>query len=146
VPQDVNSFTNFIDSHDIRGIQSVDPTTIKFTLVKPAGDVLTVLAPPSSSATLVEYLNYLPDDANFRQRARGHAAVTVHPEIHLIGWAVGIVANRLGRESDRERHHDLRFRGHATSGMGGTGGELSGMPGTSEVTSPTMCGMTMSRG
>jgi peptide/nickel transport system substrate-binding protein len=67
VPQTVAAFTSFIDSHDISGISAVNDTTLKFTLTKPAGDFVNILALPFSSAAPVEYLDYLPDDANFRQ-------------------------------------------------------------------------------
>jgi peptide/nickel transport system substrate-binding protein len=67
VRQDVPSFRKFLTTHDISGIQAADPTTLKFTLLAPAGDFTNILALPFSSAAPVEYLNYLPDDANFRQ-------------------------------------------------------------------------------
>jgi peptide/nickel transport system substrate-binding protein len=67
VPQTVAAFKAYIDSHDISGITAVDATTLKFTLTKPAGDFVNILALPFSSAAPVEYLNYLPDDADFRQ-------------------------------------------------------------------------------
>ncbi len=56
----------FIQSHDISGIKAVDATTVQFTLVKKANDFLNILAMPFSSPAPAEYLNYLPDDANFR--------------------------------------------------------------------------------
>jgi ABC-type transport system substrate-binding protein len=67
VPQNVPAFKAFINSHDISGITAVDDTTLKFTLTKPAGDFVSILALPFSSAAPVEYLDYLPDDATFRQ-------------------------------------------------------------------------------
>lgn len=67
VPQTVAAFKDFINGHDISGIKAVDDTTIQFTLTKPAGDFVNILALPFSSAAPVEYLDYLPDDANFRQ-------------------------------------------------------------------------------
>ncbi|HEY0448500.1 ABC transporter substrate-binding protein [Actinophytocola sp.] len=67
VPQDVASFRQFMTTHDISGIRAVDATTLRFTLTAPAGDFTSILALPFSSAAPVEYLSYLPDDANFRQ-------------------------------------------------------------------------------
>ncbi|HEY7596729.1 MAG TPA: ABC transporter substrate-binding protein [Actinophytocola sp.] len=67
VRQDVQSFRKFITTHDLSGIEAVDANTLKFTLLAPAGDFVNILAEPFSSAAPVEYLNYLPDDANFRQ-------------------------------------------------------------------------------
>jgi peptide/nickel transport system substrate-binding protein len=56
----------FITGHDISGVKAVDAATVQFTLVKKANDFLNILAMPFSSPAPVEYLNYLPDDANFR--------------------------------------------------------------------------------
>jgi peptide/nickel transport system substrate-binding protein len=67
VRPDVASFRKFMTTHDIGGIRAVDPNTLQFTLMAPAGDFVNILALPFSSAAPVEYLNYLPDDANFRQ-------------------------------------------------------------------------------
>jgi ABC-type transport system substrate-binding protein len=67
VPQNVAAFKAFMTGHDISGIQATDATTLKFTLTKAAGDFVNILALPFSSAAPVEYLDYLPDDANFRQ-------------------------------------------------------------------------------
>jgi ABC-type transport system substrate-binding protein len=67
VPQTVAVFKDFINTHEISGITAVDATTLRFTLTKPAGDFVNILALPFSSAAPVEYLDYLPDDANFRQ-------------------------------------------------------------------------------
>jgi ABC-type transport system substrate-binding protein len=67
VPQNVSAFRQFMTTHDISGITAVNATTLQFTLTAPAGDFTNILALPFSSAAPVEYLNYLPDDANFRQ-------------------------------------------------------------------------------
>lgn len=67
VPQNINDFKNYMTTHDIPGIKALDASTIQFTLQKPAGDFLSILALPFSSAAPVEYLNYMPDDSNFRQ-------------------------------------------------------------------------------
>ncbi|WP_202862544.1 ABC transporter substrate-binding protein [Antricoccus suffuscus] len=63
----VEAFKAFIESNQISGIEAVNDNTVKFTLTKPAGDFINILALPFSSPAPVEYLNYLPDDANFRQ-------------------------------------------------------------------------------
>jgi ABC-type transport system substrate-binding protein len=67
VPQNVAAFKAYITGNDISGITAVDATTLTFTLTKPAGDFVSILALPFSSAAPVEYLDYLPDDATFRQ-------------------------------------------------------------------------------
>ncbi|GID15765.1 peptide ABC transporter substrate-binding protein [Actinocatenispora rupis] len=67
VPATVGAFKSYINGNQISGIQATDASTLKFTLVKPAGDFLNILALTFSSAAPTEYLNYLPDSADFRQ-------------------------------------------------------------------------------
>ncbi|RAG83501.1 ABC transporter substrate-binding protein [Streptacidiphilus pinicola] len=67
VKPDIADMKAYITGHDISGVQAVDASTVKFTLVKPASDFLNILAMPFSSPAPVEYLNYMPDDATFRQ-------------------------------------------------------------------------------
>jgi ABC-type transport system substrate-binding protein len=67
VPQNAAAFRSFVDTHEISGVTAVDAATLKFTLTQPAGDFVNILALPFSSAAPVEYLDYLPDDADFRQ-------------------------------------------------------------------------------
>ena len=56
----------YITGHDISGVRALDPATVQFTLTKPASDFLNILSLPFSSPAPQEYLQYLPDDANFR--------------------------------------------------------------------------------
>lgn len=77
VPQDVASFKNFMSTTDISGIQAVDASTLKFTLNQPAGDFTSILALPFSSAAPAEYLDYMPDDANFRQHTISDGPYTI---------------------------------------------------------------------
>ncbi|HJP74026.1 MAG TPA: ABC transporter substrate-binding protein [Pseudonocardiaceae bacterium] len=67
VAQTIPAFKQYMTTNDISGIKAVDPTTVQFTLVQPASDFLNILAMNFSSPAPVEYLNYLPDDSNFRQ-------------------------------------------------------------------------------
>jgi peptide/nickel transport system substrate-binding protein len=80
VPQTAAAFSSFIDTHEISGVTAVDATTLKFTLIQPAGDFMNILALPFSSAAPAEYLDYLPDDANFRQHtiSDGPYAITAY--------------------------------------------------------------------
>jgi peptide/nickel transport system substrate-binding protein len=67
VKADVADFKSYMTGHDISGIKAVNDSTIQFTLVNPASDFPNILALPFGSAAPVEYLNYLPDSAEFRQ-------------------------------------------------------------------------------
>lgn len=57
----------YINGHDIAGVKATDDHTLVFTLLQPAGDFLNILAMPFASPAPQEYLNYVPDDATFRQ-------------------------------------------------------------------------------
>ncbi|MGH7765728.1 MAG: ABC transporter substrate-binding protein [Candidatus Dormibacteraceae bacterium] len=62
-----SAIKSYIDSHDIAGIKAVGTSTIVFSLVQPASDFLNIVALPFASAAPAEYLQYVPDSADFRQ-------------------------------------------------------------------------------
>jgi peptide/nickel transport system substrate-binding protein len=55
------NIAKFANTHSIAGITAVNPTTIRFHLIRPASDFLNLLALPFASARPVEYNSYLPD-------------------------------------------------------------------------------------
>ena len=57
----------FQNSHDISGIQTPNSSTLVFNLSQPAADFIYMLAMPFASARPVEYDQYVPDSAEFRQ-------------------------------------------------------------------------------
>ena len=67
VPPKVPQIKEFITTHDVEGIKAVDELTLEIELIKPASDFLSILALPFSSPAPEEYLDYLPDGAEFRQ-------------------------------------------------------------------------------
>ncbi|MEO7126481.1 MAG: ABC transporter substrate-binding protein [Nakamurella sp.] len=67
IKADVADFKTYMTSHDISGIKAVKDDTIQFQLVNAASDFPNILALTFGSAAPVEYLNYLPDAADFRQ-------------------------------------------------------------------------------
>ena len=73
----IPAFKQFMTSTNISGITAVDPLTVQFKLVKPAADFLNILAMGFSSPAPVEYLNYLPDDANFRENTVSDGPYTI---------------------------------------------------------------------
>jgi ABC-type transport system substrate-binding protein len=50
----------YINGHDVSGIQTLNSSTIVFTLIKPASDFLNILALPFASAAPVEDLSHVP--------------------------------------------------------------------------------------
>jgi peptide/nickel transport system substrate-binding protein len=61
------NITNFQNSHSISGISTPDSSTIVFHLTQAAPDFIYMMAMPFTSARPVEYDNYVPDGAQFRQ-------------------------------------------------------------------------------
>ncbi|WP_248961782.1 ABC transporter substrate-binding protein [Sphaerisporangium perillae] len=61
------ALADFQNSHDVSGVQAKDDKTLVFTLIQPASDFLNILSLNFASAAPVEYDQYAPDDAAFRQ-------------------------------------------------------------------------------
>lgn len=63
----VSAIDSYMKSHDISGITTPDDSTIVFTLTQPASDFLNIMALPFTSPAPQEYLQYVPDSAQFAQ-------------------------------------------------------------------------------
>lgn len=61
------NIANFQNRHTISGITAVNPSTLKFTLIQPAGDFIYMLALPFTSARPVEYDKYVPNSLQLDQ-------------------------------------------------------------------------------
>ena len=61
------NIANFQNSHNISGIVAVNPSTLRFNLIAPAGDFLYMLAMPFTSARPVEYDKYVPNSLQLDQ-------------------------------------------------------------------------------
>lgn len=57
----------YVAGHDLPGVVASGPLTLTFHLMSPASDFLNILALPFCSARPVEYQQYVPDSATFRQ-------------------------------------------------------------------------------
>jgi peptide/nickel transport system substrate-binding protein len=66
-PPTAQNIANFQNTHSISGITTPDSSTIVFNLIQPATDFIYMLAMPFGSARPVEYDQYVPDSAQFRQ-------------------------------------------------------------------------------
>lgn len=79
----------YMDKTPIAGVQAPDERTVVFTLTKPAGDFLNILALPFASAAPKEYLAYVPDSAMFRAHtlSDGPYAITSYQAGHSIQLA-----------------------------------------------------------
>jgi peptide/nickel transport system substrate-binding protein len=61
------ALADFQNAHDIAGVQAKDDSTLVFTLTQPASDFLNIISLNFASAAPVEYDQYVPDSAEFRQ-------------------------------------------------------------------------------
>lgn len=62
----VEAIRAFVNTHEISGVSAPDDRTVVISLVQPSTDILYILAMPFGSPVPVEYLDYLPDGADFR--------------------------------------------------------------------------------
>ncbi len=67
VPAKVASIKAFVTSHTLAGVVATGRLTVQFHLTKPASDFNDIMSLPFSSPAPIEYLQYLPDGASFRQ-------------------------------------------------------------------------------
>ncbi|HEY4018974.1 MAG TPA: ABC transporter substrate-binding protein, partial [Pseudonocardiaceae bacterium] len=67
VPQTIDAYKQYLTGTNIPGVKAVNASTVQFTLTKPASDFVNILSMGFASPSPVEYLNYMPDDPNFRQ-------------------------------------------------------------------------------
>ncbi|MCX9192034.1 hypothetical protein C3Y87_11535 [Carbonactinospora thermoautotrophica] len=62
----VEEIREFVEGHEIPGVEVVDERTVRFHLTRRAGDFLNILALPASSPVPVEALDHLPDSPEYR--------------------------------------------------------------------------------
>ena len=67
VKSDAAAITAYAKGHALAGVSAPNDTTLVFHLVNPAPDFNNILAMPFSSARPVEYDQYVPDSAQWRQ-------------------------------------------------------------------------------
>jgi ABC-type transport system substrate-binding protein len=63
----VPAISAYLKSHTLSGVTATSPNTIVFKLTQPASDFLNILAMGFASARPIEYMQYLPDSAQWRQ-------------------------------------------------------------------------------
>jgi peptide/nickel transport system substrate-binding protein len=63
----VANIAHFQNAHNISGITAVNQSTLKFTLIRPAGDFTYMLAMPFTSARPAEYDKYVPNSLQLDQ-------------------------------------------------------------------------------
>lgn len=67
VAPEIGPMKSYIQDNDIAGVRAEGERTVVFELTAPAGDFLNILSMNFASPAPVEYLDYIPDSADFRQ-------------------------------------------------------------------------------
>ena len=97
------NITNFQNTHNISGISAPDPSTIVFHLIQPAADFIYMLAMPFSSARPVEYDQYVPDSAQFRDHTISDGPYQITD--YVAGKSITMSRNPAWKQStDTARH------------------------------------------
>jgi peptide/nickel transport system substrate-binding protein len=63
LPGTASAIADFMNSHDLSGVQAPNPQTLVFHLVQPTSDFIDIIAEPFASAVPQEYLKYVPNSA-----------------------------------------------------------------------------------
>lgn len=106
VAQNVAAFKAYLTGTDIAGVKAVDDSTVQFTLTKPAGDFVNILAMGFASPAPVEYLNYLPDAPDFRQNTISDGPYKISK--YVPNQSITLVRNPAWKQStDTIRHQYL---------------------------------------
>ncbi|HXB49460.1 MAG TPA: ABC transporter substrate-binding protein [Streptosporangiaceae bacterium] len=66
-PATVAGIASYVNSHNLPGVVATSELTLTFHLLSPTPDFLYILTMGFSSARPIEYMNYVPDSAAFRQ-------------------------------------------------------------------------------
>ena len=96
MPQNVAAFKDFMTSHDISGIRAVDDRTIEFTLTKPAGDFVNILALMRVAAgrfggedVLVNKAAVIHIPLAPQSSLVGFSRATIHRDASAVGYGLG---------------------------------------------------------
>jgi peptide/nickel transport system substrate-binding protein len=109
-----SNIANFQNSHTISGITATSPMTLKFTLIKPAGDFLYMLAMPFTSARPVEYDKYVPNSLQLDQHTISDGPYQISS--YVPSRSITMVKNPAWNQStDANRH---QYVGKVTVTMG----------------------------
>ncbi|GAB1821605.1 ABC transporter substrate-binding protein [Herbidospora sp. RD11066] len=102
-PKTADGMAKFMRATPIKGVQVVDPRTLRITLTAPASDFLNIMALGFASAAPVEYERYVPDGPEFRQNtiSAGPYQITTY----FAGRQIMLEHNPVWRQSsDPVRH------------------------------------------
>ncbi|GAA2180322.1 ABC transporter substrate-binding protein [Brooklawnia cerclae] len=89
----------YMESHDISGIDSSDPTKLVITLTEPASDFIYMVSLPAVSPVAVESLDYVPDSPEWRENFISSGPYTISE--HVADQSMTLVRNEAWKpESD----------------------------------------------
>jgi peptide/nickel transport system substrate-binding protein len=97
------AITGFQNSHTISGMSAPSALTLQIKLTQPASDFLNIMAMPFASARPVEYDQYVPDSAAFRQHTISDGPYQISS--YIPGKSLTMIRNPAWKQStDPVRH------------------------------------------
>ena len=130
------NIANFQNTHNISGIATPNSSTISFTLIKPAGDFLYMLAMPFTSARPVEYDSYVPNSLELDTHTISDGPYQINS--YVPGKSITMVRNPAWKQSTDPLRHDKVSTIVDTLGVTSAETQLADMQaGTQDVTSDT---------
>jgi peptide/nickel transport system substrate-binding protein len=113
----------FQNTHGISGIIALNPLTIRFRLLRPAGDFLYFLAVPFASAQPVEYDRYLPNSLQLDQHTISDGPYQITS--YVPGRSIVLKRNRAWHQSADPIRHQYVSKISVTIGITSTSTEIS---------------------
>ncbi|HEX5532183.1 MAG TPA: ABC transporter substrate-binding protein [Actinomycetales bacterium] len=113
---DPKAMAAYMNGNEIQGIKTPDDSTVQISLMQPALDFLNIMALPFASPAPVEYENYVPDDATFRQHtiSDGPYAITTYDA----GKSIVLDKNPTWKQSSDPIRHQYVAKIQVTEGQG----------------------------
>ena len=115
VAQNVDAFKQYLTTTNIAGVKALDNSTVQFTLNAPAGDFVNILAMGFASPVPVEYLNYMPDDPNFRQNTIADGPYKISK--YVPSQSITLIRNPAWKQASDPVHHQYLNGMQVTEGV-----------------------------
>lgn len=109
------NIANFQNTHTISGITAVNPSTLKFNLIKPAGDFIYMLAMPFTSARPVEYDKYVPNSLQLDQHTISDGPYQITS--YVPSRSITMMRNPAWKQSTDQNRHQYVNQIQVTMGV-----------------------------
>jgi ABC-type transport system substrate-binding protein len=127
----VSAIAGYVNSHNVPGVVAAGPLTLVFHLMHPATDWLNILAMGFSSARPAEYMNYVPDSAQFRQHTLSDGPYKIAS--YTPGRSFVFVRNPAWKQSADPVRHAYVNKFTVTEGLNANGVQQQIQAGTGDM-------------